>query len=86
MPFVAQISFIIVLSLLNILAYIWTFPNSFATQNKDFYDIISIFNDFIFISCVLSSISSLRKAKFQTATFFLSIPLIYTVILILNFR
>ena len=47
MKFKIQISLIIVLFLLNVSSYIWTFFDSFALQNKEVYGIISIFNDFI---------------------------------------
>lgn len=81
-----QLSLIIILYLLNISCYVWTFFDSFALKNKEFYDIVSIFNDFIFISCFLASISPLRKSKTTSVFIYLSIPLLYTLVLILNFR
>ena len=86
MPFAIQLGLIIILYLLNISCYVWTFFDSFALRNKEFYDIISMFNDFIFISCFLATISPLRKSKTTSIFIYLSIPLIYTLILILNFR
>lgn len=86
MPFAIQLCLIIFLYLLNVSFYVWTFFDAFALRNKEFYDIISMFNDFIFISCFLASISSLRKSKLISVFIFLSIPILYTFILILNFR
>ena len=77
---------IIILFFLNIFGYIFTFPKSFATQNKEFYDIISIFNDFIFISCFFAGLKSLQKSKLNSCVVFLSIPLIYTLLLCFYFR
>lgn len=86
MPFSIQICFIILLFLLNIGGYIFTFFDSFALKNKEAYDIISIFNDFVFIGCFLSALSTLKKTKIQPTIIFLLIPLSYTLVLILNFR
>ena len=86
MKFKIQISLIIVLFLLNVSSYIWTFFDSFALQNKEVYGIISIFNDFIFVVCFLAGLRGLKMAKFNSSILFLSIPLIYTLFLILNFR
>lgn len=86
MNFAAHLLSIIALLIANIICYIITFTDNFALTNKEMYGIISIFNDFIFITCVLSGITSLRKAKFNTTIVFFSIPLIYTSILWYFFR
>ncbi|MBQ8250822.1 MAG: hypothetical protein IJY92_02780 [Alphaproteobacteria bacterium] len=86
MNFTIQITTIIVLLILNITAYIITFSSDFAIQNKDFYDIISIFNEFIFLTCLIAGFKLLKKAKFVGSIISFSIPLLYTAILYYFFR
>ena len=83
-----KIHLFVIISLLisNIAAYIFTFRNDFALVNKDFYDIISIFNEFIFFTCLIAGFKMFRKAKFVGTIISFSIPLIYTAILCFFFR
>ena len=76
----------ILLFLADIYFYIITFSSSFALRNKEMYDIVSIFNDFIFIGCGLSAIRAFRKTKLKTSCFLLAIPCLYTFILFTCFR
>ncbi len=86
MSFTIQITTIITLIILNITAYILTFSNEFAIQNKDFYDIVSIFNEFIFLTSLIAGFKLLKKAKFIGAIISFSIPLLYTAVLYYFFR
>lgn len=76
----------ILLFLTDIYFYIITFPESFALRNKEMYNIVSIFSDFIFIGCGLSAIRAFRKTRLKTSCFLLLIPCLYTVILFICFR
>ncbi len=86
MHFVLPIISIILLFIFNVICYIMTFSSDFALKNKDVYDIISIFNDFIFITCCLVSFKLLKKAKFTGTVITLCIPLFYSILLWHFFR
>ena len=86
MSFKLQLAIIILFAILNIASYIFTFPKSFALNHQDVYSIISMFNDFIFFVFFVAFIKSFRKSALKSSIVYLSIPLIYTLILIWIFR
>ncbi len=86
MNFKIQLSTIIILLISNIISYVLTFSSDFALRNKDVYDIISIFNEFIFFTSIIAGFKLLKKAKFIGTIVSFSIPLIYTAILCFLFR
>ncbi len=74
------------LFIFNVICYIMTFSKDFALKNKDVYDIISIFNDFIFITCCIIALKLLKKAKFTGTIIALCMPLFYSILLWHFFR
>lgn len=86
MLFRITVCFNIFLFLLNIYFYIITFSESFALNNKKMYNIVSIFNDFIFIGCTVIAIKALSKTKLNVSTLFFLIPTFYTLLLFFWFR
>lgn len=86
MNFRIKLLTIISLLILNIVSYVFTFSSNFALKNKDVYDIISIFNEFIFFTSLIVGFKLLKKAKFVGTIISFSIPLTYTAILCFFFR